>query len=142
MFGKLFSKRKEDLVAPTKVEPVTPRKEDPVVAALAQPLKRKLSDREIAIMDIRNEKRQQYELEREQLGLKKDLLLEKKSHLESKLAGIDVELQLLDKHLEDQVRKEEQASLKNKTFVKELKNRLEIKSPRWGFNPDTGEIIE
>ncbi len=67
----------------------------------------------------------------------KDLeVLKLKSEVESK------NLELLQRDKLEQLQKLNDERAKHRLFVTELKERLNIKSDRWGFNPLTGEIVE
>lgn len=75
-----------------------------------------------------------------------DLKLQLKSKdIEVLKLKLDVEsknLELLQRDKLESLQKLNEERAKHRTFVTELKERLNIKSDRWGYNPLTGEIIE
>lgn len=75
-----------------------------------------------------------------------DLKLQLKSKdIEALKLKLEVEsknLELLQREKLEMLQKLNEERANHRTFVTELKNKLNIKSDRWGYNPLTGEIIE
>lgn len=135
----IIETKKEDLIQ----EPTKPvKKEDPVISAKLEDQERRLTDREIGMMDVRNEKRKQAKLKQNNLEYRKALIVSKKDLYLSEIRNLEAELKLLDHEIESQNKQVEAENESHKKFVKMLKDKLKIKSEKWGFDPYSGKIID
>lgn len=85
----------------------------------------------------------------EMFGKEKTIILKDKDLLRSKIDKLELQRQLLSKDIEllgSKILKLDENLLKvtNKSseFVKDLVKELEVKSSKFGYDPDTGEVIE
>jgi len=111
-------------------------KNDPVEPVTVPDVKTHLTEQEIKRMDIFNIEERVRKQEIEILNLKKDLALKV-------IDGLQKDLKLLDGDREKALRDHQSKREAHIKFLEEIKKEAQLdKEARFGFNPETGEIVK
>jgi len=101
--------------------------------------KRKLTKDEMKEMEVNNLNKQ---LRNAAILIEQQRLALKKYELEIKSLNAKAEQEKIQKKINELQQQHKEQNDKAIKFVKDLKNKYKIKDDKFGYNPDTGDIIE
>ena len=101
-----------------------------------------LSNEEMLTLKWHNEQFKVASLEEKLLGKEIEIISYKKALFQEKLLVANKELQLIEASQLKNAEEKRKIQSTSKAVNEHIKTRLGIKSKKWGYNPDTGEVIE
>jgi hypothetical protein len=112
-----------------------------------------LSQEEMKRFDLNHVEEKNRKLEIESINLRKEILELRKGIVERDLKIVERDVKIKIMNFEKEIgnivglkgtteQKHSSQRNKQKEFVKELERKFKIEGKKWGFNPETGEIIE
>lgn len=97
-------------------------------------IEKKLTFEEMKVIELFNEKIKSNRAELENLRLKAEV-----SRLKAK--SLDLEARLLEKDILAKIESNGNDLKKHKSYINELKVKLQIETDKFGYDPDTGVVI-